>query len=78
MREVVLIEEPVCKICGRRASRQVDHKIPISQGGTDERPNLQGICDDCHDEKNAKDLGYKAPPRKIGMDGYPISKEAKQ
>lgn len=75
MKHVVLVEEPVCMICGRRASTQVDHKIPISQGGTDERSNLQGVCDMCHDIKTAEDLGIKPPPNKIGLDGYPITKE---
>jgi len=75
MRHVVLVEEPICKICGRKASTQVDHIIPLSQGGTDERDNLQGICDNCHEEKTAKDLGIKPPPNKIGIDGYPIPKD---
>jgi 5-methylcytosine-specific restriction endonuclease McrA len=75
MRKVVLIEEPVCKICGRKPSEQVDHKVPICKGGTDQRDNLQGICDECHDIKTAKDLGIKGPKDKIGLDGYPIKKE---
>ena len=74
MRHVVLVEEPVCKICGRRASTQVDHIIPLSKGGTDERSNLQGTCDECHEKKTADDLGYQ-PAKKIGLDGYPIVKE---
>jgi 5-methylcytosine-specific restriction endonuclease McrA len=75
MRHVVLVEEPVCKICGRRPSTQVDHINPLCKGGTDIRVNLQGVCDYCHDEKTARDLGIKAPPNKIGLDGYPILKE---
>ena len=76
MRHVVLIEEPVCMICGRKASTQVDHKIPLCKGGTDTRDNLQGVCDECHDIKTANDLGIKPPPNKIGLDGYPIPKIA--
>jgi len=38
------------------------------------RDNLQGVCDDCHDEKTAKDLSIKPPPNKIGLDGYPLPK----
>ena len=75
MRHIVLIEEPICRICNRKASTQVDHIIPLCKGGTDERSNLQGICDDCHDEKTAKDLGTKETSNKIGLDGYPIPKE---
>ncbi len=75
IRHIVLIEEPICMICSRKASTQVDHIIPLCKGGTDERSNLQGLCDECHDEKTAKDLGIKEPPNKIGLDGYPMPKE---
>lgn len=75
IRETVLIEEPICRICKRRPSTQVDHIIPVSQGGTDERDNLQGICEPCHDKKTREDLGYKEGPREIGLDGYPIPDE---
>ena len=71
MREVVLIEEPVCMICGVKPSVEVDHILPLCKGGTDLRDNLQGLCAECHDEKTCKDLGMKKPV-KIGLDGYPI------
>jgi len=71
MREVVLIEEPVCRICERRPSVEVDHILPIFKGGTDERDNLQGACHECHEDKTCDDLGVKKP-RPIGLDGYPI------
>jgi len=74
MRHVVLIEEPVCRICGRKPSTQVDHIVPLCKGGTDIRSNLQGICDQCHEEKTAKDLNV-TQARKIGIDGYPVPKE---
>jgi 5-methylcytosine-specific restriction enzyme A len=75
LREMVLIEEPVCMLCGQRPSTQVDHKKPVSEGGTDERDNLQGVCYDCHDAKTRNDLGIKHTPRKIGIDGYPIKQD---
>jgi len=74
MRHVVLVEEPVCRICGRKPSSQVDHIIPLCKGGTDSRDNLQGICFDCHEIKTANDLGVR-PARKIGIDGYPAPKQ---
>lgn len=73
MRHVVLVEEPICMVCMRRPSSQVDHKIPLCKGGTDDRENLQGICEKCHDEKTCKDLGIKQRD-KIGIDGYPIKR----
>lgn len=30
-----------------------DHKIPLSEGGTDDESNLQTICQDCDKEKTA-------------------------
>lgn len=74
MRHVVLIEEPVCRICGRKPSTQVDHIIPLCKGGTDIRSNLQGICNQCHEDKTAKDLNVR-PARTIGLDGYPVQKQ---
>ena len=59
-------------ICRREASVEVDHIIPVTKGGTDERDNLQGICKECHEEKTRKDLGLKKKPQRIGVDGYPI------
>jgi len=75
MRHVVLVEEPICCICKRRPAVQIDHITPLSKGGTDARDNLQGICERCHEEKTAKDLGIKPPPNKIGLDGYPIPED---
>lgn len=71
MREVVLIEEPVCRICGRAPSVEVDHVVPLCKGGDDTRDNLQGICHACHEDKTCDDLGIKKP-RPIGIDGYPL------
>jgi len=71
MRHVVLVEEPLCMICGRKPATQVDHKNPICKGGQDDRDNLQGICQECHDKKTCNDLGIKHKD-KIGLDGYPI------
>ena len=75
LRQQVLIEEPVCRICGRKPSTQVDHINPVSKGGTDERDNLQGACEECHEEKTRKDLGIKKKQTRIGLDGYPIEEK---
>ena len=53
----ILADEPLCRPClaeGRTtASAQVDHIIPLSQGGSDDRDNKQGICLPCHRKKTA-------------------------
>jgi 5-methylcytosine-specific restriction protein A len=55
IRAQVLLEEPLCRVCEARgevsASEQVDHIVPLHQGGTNDRANLQGICKPCHKEK---------------------------
>lgn len=73
-----LSENPLCVRClakGRpRAATQLDHKQALVNGGKDfdEDPsNAQGLCDDCHEEKTAQDLGYKRR-KQIGADGWPI------
>lgn len=59
MRELVLREQPLCPICeaqGRiSASTRLDHIVPISEGGSDDRSNLQGLCEPCHDEKTQRE-----------------------
>jgi 5-methylcytosine-specific restriction endonuclease McrA len=43
---VLLRDNYTCK-CGAEA-REVDHIIPISQGGTDNPKNLRSACVKCH------------------------------
>jgi hypothetical protein len=45
LRKFVLDPDPICKACGERLSSQVDHILPMSEGGTEYNPaGLQGIC----------------------------------
>ena len=39
-----------CVICGK-VSDSIDHKIPISRGGTNDISNLQPMCWDCNRRK---------------------------
>ena len=52
IRRQVLAEQPYCA-CGARAT-QVDHMIPLRQGGTNDRANLVAMCRRCHSRKTAK------------------------
>jgi len=49
-----------CRICGASAQEgirlEVDHKIPVSKGGTDELHNLWTLCFKCNRGKGAGDL----------------------
>lgn len=69
MRQHVLNEEPFCRACElagfNRASQRADHIVPLSQGGSNERSNFQGLCIPCHDLKTAEEarVGRGAEPR---------------
>jgi 5-methylcytosine-specific restriction protein A len=36
-----------CAICGRGAA-EVDHIVPVIDGGSDHPSNLRALCHDCH------------------------------
>lgn len=41
-----------CSDLGRvTEATEVDHRVPIAEGGTDEPENLQAICRECHKQK---------------------------
>ncbi len=60
--------DPVCKVCGRAASAQVDHIKPLAQGGDDSYDNLQGICIPCHATKTASER----QPERASMTGHQV------
>lgn len=55
LRAQILARDPVCRVCNRAESVQVDHIVPLSHGGGDEYANLQGICIACHKDKTARE-----------------------
>lgn len=52
-RLAVLRQQPLCALClaaGKTvAAAVVDHKVPLSDGGTNDSSNLQPLCKRCHD-----------------------------
>src|SRR5688572_16764810 len=64
LRERVLIEEPLCSECRKEgvvcAAEHVDHIVPKSQGGTDDRSNLSALCPRHHDIKSVLDRAAAA------------------
>lgn len=70
MATVVLCEE--CRRQGRTTLGKIaDHKVPKSQGGTDDRSNYQLLCQPCSDAKTIRESGGTPRPT-IGEDGWPI------
>lgn len=53
-RKKFITEHPYCVRCGKPTT-DVDHKMPRSQGGSDEDYNLQGLCGYCHKQKTARE-----------------------
>jgi 5-methylcytosine-specific restriction protein A len=55
---------PLCVCCEEqgkvRAATQLDHQVPLWQGGQDVEANRQGLCDDCHDAKTKKEASLRA------------------
>ncbi|NTS64168.1 HNH endonuclease [Sphingomonas sp. HHU CXW] len=55
-RRSILSDEPLCRTCvkaGRvTAATVVDHIVPLSEGGSDDRSNKQPLCTPCHDAKS--------------------------
>jgi hypothetical protein len=44
----ILREQPVCTVCNKAASTQVDHIVPIDAGGGHDPSNLRGVCAPCN------------------------------
>lgn len=59
LRAEILSAGPLCVYCERAGrvtpATEVDHRVPLSQGGTDDRDNLDPVCADCHREKSARE-----------------------
>lgn len=76
IRALHLRAHPLCGLCQERGhvtpATQLDHIVALVNGGTDTPDNRQGLCDACHLEKTAQDMGHTYRPRVvIGVDGYP-------
>lgn len=53
-----------CEKCQSWKDVQVDHVIPVSQGGTHALANLMVLCGDCHATKTATEGGgFRKPAR---------------
>jgi 5-methylcytosine-specific restriction endonuclease McrA len=68
IRDLYTCKNPLCAVI--TISGEVDHKIPLEQGGTDHEDNLQYLCKPCHVTKTNRDQGLKVT---IGsdIDGWP-------
>ena len=52
IREAVFKRDNYCCVkCGSTKNLEVDHKVPLANGGTNEMANLQTHCQDCNRRK---------------------------
>lgn len=62
-RALFLREHPLCQACqakGRATeATEVDHIIPLAEGGEEEWENLQGLCGHHHREKTAAEAARR-------------------
>lgn len=64
-RRAVLREEKSCRICGvGRVNFEVDHIIPVIEGGTGDRSNLRALCPLCHRKETASLAARRAEARR--------------
>src|SRR5574341_276249 len=58
-RKAWLGQHTLCAHCESRgrvsAGMQVDHRMPLWDGGADDGSNFQTLCDDCHRMKTAEE-----------------------
>ena len=58
-RERWLRAHPLCVECERQgrasAATQLDHIIPLGDGGADDESNYQSLCEPCHKSKTAEE-----------------------
>jgi hypothetical protein len=63
LRSQVLSANQLCVHCraqGRvEAATEVDHVVPLWEGGTNALANLQGLCHDCHGAKSAAEAAKR-------------------
>lgn len=60
-RRVLLRDCYTCCDCGRvHASNQIDHDVPLEQGGSNDDDNLKVRCIECHARKTATEAGTRA------------------
>ena len=63
-REVLLRDGYRCQQCGIvRMDNEVDHTIPLEQGGSNDTSNMQTLCggpNGCHTAKSKREAGKRA------------------
>jgi len=59
-----------CVTCGSTRQLEVDHKVALMNGGTNEESNLATLCDDCHTKKTRMDGSLRRNREKLQRKGH--------
>lgn len=70
---IKLRDQYTCQKCGKVTQHgEVDHRLSLSRGGTDDDDNLQYLCaTPCHRDKSIREAGG-TPVTACGADGWPV------
>jgi len=61
-----------CQMCLRAVAKgEVDHKVALDNGGSDEDDNLWLLCSPCHYSKTCRDMGY-VERTGVDVNGIPL------
>lgn len=75
LRARLLADNPLCVLCRKQGrvtpATEIDHVVALTNGGTNDDDNLQGLCAACHEIKTLADLGQR-PRVTTGIDGWPV------
>lgn len=71
MAEIFAEHDGRCANCGVtiRSGMEwdLDHRIPLSLGGTNDRSNMQPLCENCHSTKTSGDISQAAKSKRIAV-----------
>lgn len=74
VRRAALAQYLMCNHCGINMSTEVDHIIPVFEGGDDTVFNAQGLCRECHMIKTQAESARarsRAPRAKRSIEHHP-------
>lgn len=74
VKRTVLARARMCNHCGINVSTEVDHIIPVFEGGDDTVFNAQGLCHACHKMKTQSETARarsRAPRAKRLIEHHP-------
>lgn len=74
------VERGICYYCGKRVSPDeltMDHRIPLSQGGTSSRDNIVPACKECNiKKKNFSPWEWEDYVRKLKGETFPCAESS--